>query len=94
MISKAINLLLGVPRKPFQSSANNYSSTETCTTQVIASNLSAPRWAIFPGTYMAVDSSAWWPGGLTTAKPFCKNKIGFQLSAWKNTWLSAKQGSR
>lgn len=58
MISEAINLLLGAPRKPFQSSANNYRSTETCTTQVIASNLSAPRWAIFPGTYMAVDSSA------------------------------------
>lgn len=58
MISEAINLLLGVSRKPFQSSANNYISSETCTAQVIASNLSAPRWAIFPGTYMAVDSSA------------------------------------
>lgn len=29
---------------------------------------------------MAVDSSAWWPGGLTTANPFCKNKTGFQCS--------------
>lgn len=29
---------------------------------------------------MAVDSSAWWPGGLTTANPFCKNKTGFQWS--------------
>lgn len=32
-------------------------------------------------TYMAVDSSAWWPGGLTTANPFCKNKTGFHWSA-------------
>lgn len=29
---------------------------------------------------MAVDSSAWWPGGLTTANPFCKNKTRFQWS--------------
>lgn len=35
------------------------------------------KMAVGPGTYMAADSSAWWPGGLTTANPFWKHKTGF-----------------
>ena len=48
--------------------------------QVTARNRGAGRWPAVFGTYMAVDSSAWWPGGLTTANPFCRNKTDFQWS--------------
>lgn len=38
------------------------------------------RMAVGLGTYMAADSSAWWPGGLTTANPFWKHKTGFSVA--------------